>query len=256
MNVAIVGTGRVASVLGAALIGSDVTISAVVGRNALKRNTLAKQLNTVALDFNDDLPESAVVLVAVSDAAIAEVSEKLRASDAVVVHTSGTTDINALKNHKLHGVLWPIQSMIAPPIDLQDVPLIIEGNTEKARDTINGLALSISNKVVEVGIKRRKQMHLAAVLVSNFPVHLMVKAGEIMKAHDLDPDLMLPLWRGMAERVSDEGTDAKLTGPARRGDMNTISEHLNLLANEPDLHAIYESLTQSILHQYHGKTDV
>jgi len=256
MKVCIVGAGRVAAALGSALVEADHTVTGIAGRDELKRVTLAKQLGTAAYSLDEALPTSDVILLAVSDDAIQLVAEQIKPQPALFVHTSGTKDLDQLLPHADRAVLWPIQSIAHAPIDLSQVPIAIEGNSQTATKLVHELASAISNTVVEVPLEKRKYLHVAAVLVSNFPVHLMAQAGTLVEQQGLEPDILLPLWQGMAARVSEAGAKAQLTGPAARGDEGTINEHLALLQRDPQLKEIYKSLSADILTKFHGQADL
>ena len=255
MKVTIIGTGRVATVFGSALAKANILVG-IAGRDERKRITLAEQLGTDAYAINAPLPASDILLVTVSDDAIKNVASQLQEQQSLFVHTSGTKDLDQLLPHQRRAVMWPIQSLTQAPFDLSQVPLIIEGNSKEATAKVLELATELSNTVVEMPLEKRKYMHLAAVLTSNFPVHLMAAASDMLDQKGLDPTLLLPLWNGMAARVSKNGAKAKLTGPAIRGDKGTINEHLTLLEDDPALKDMYESLTKSILNKFHGKADL
>jgi predicted short-subunit dehydrogenase-like oxidoreductase (DUF2520 family) len=46
------------------------------------------------------------------------------------------------------------------------------------------------------------------------------------------------------------GAEKALTGPARRGDMETINKHLELLKNDREENEIYKMLTNYITNKY------
>lgn len=252
MKVAIVGTGKVATLFGHELIRQGHDVVSVSGRNTQRRESLSATLRARALEIEADIPNCDLVLVAVSDDAIAEVSKRLSVSNTLVVHTSGTGGLDLLKDHEKQGVLWPIQSITNTITSLKDVPLVIEGNSEKASSTVNELASSLSDTVAEIPLDKRKVLHMTAVIVSNFPVHLMAEAGKVLDQHELPAHLLGPLWKATTNRVTEQGADAKLTGPARRGDQDTIDQHLGLLENDPELRAIYQSISESIIKKFHG----
>lgn len=251
MSISIIGTGRVAAVLTDALVRAGHDIVAISGRNEEKCEALARSCGAAPIKFGSPLPPSDFVILAISDHAIATVAQLLPVSDAIILHTSGSTDIQLLADHERFGVLWPVQSIVSPPVDLSEVPLVIEANQTEVLEQLRQLATSMSQKVVEAGLDQRRTMHLAAVFVSNFPVHLVHEASRLLKESGISPELMLPLWEGMANRVMDQGVDADLTGPARRGDADTIESHLSMLEKDPELHDMYRILTKSILDKYH-----
>ena len=107
ISVAIIGSGNVATHLIHALLKIDsVSLKQVYTRNQNDLETLNGLVPTInSLDL---LEEADVTIIAISDDAITEVSSKIKNS--FVVHTSGSANINALKNTGSKGVFYPLQS--------------------------------------------------------------------------------------------------------------------------------------------------
>lgn len=250
-RILLIGTGRMAYQLGHSLLERKAELVGVVGRNSTALKELSLFLDRRAFGPHDVLPKADLVLVAVSDDAIAEVAAALPVTDAVVVHTAGAKDMDVLAPHAHRGVLWPIQSLShGAPVDMRDVPIVIDGNDDKALDMLNDLARRLSDSVLQLPHARRQHIHLAAVLASNFPVFLLGEARRLLRAQQLPPDLLMPLWRMTASKAASIGPAEALTGPARRGDLETIRKHLDLLTPEPDLRRAYALLSELILHAY------
>ncbi|HEY0976755.1 MAG TPA: Rossmann-like and DUF2520 domain-containing protein [Flavobacteriales bacterium] len=242
----LIGTGRAAFHLGHALRRSGAELIGVVGRDAGHAATLAKELRTSSFTLDDRLPTSDLRLLAVSDDAIAEVAARLPMSDGVIAHTSGTKPFDLLGGHRHRGVLWPIQSLSpGEPADLRDVPIVIEGEDDTARELLRRTAGAMSGSVIELPLEQRQVLHLAAVISSNFPVALLQEAQRLLVANGIAPHLVVPLWKGMAAKAAIDPEKA-LTGPARRGDRGTIQQHLDRLKDEPDLRAVYAALSELI----------
>lgn len=247
----IIGTGRAAFHLGNAFKKAGVRLNGIVGRDPSRAKELASQLGTSAYVIGEELPNADVVLLAVSDDAITTVAQALPSSEAVVAHVSGARSLDALDPHKHQGVLWPIQTLgVGTPIDLSNVPMIVDGNTDHAKQVIWRLGQQVSTRVSELGHAQRQRVHLAAVLTSNLPVFLVREGQRLLKESKLPTDLLGPLWETTAARVADLGPERALTGPARRGDERTIEQHLALLANDPELQEAYAVLSKLILKAY------
>jgi predicted short-subunit dehydrogenase-like oxidoreductase (DUF2520 family) len=153
-------------------------------------------------------------------------------------------------------VLWPILSLSpGAPLDLSRVPVVIDSSDREARAVMLAAAGAISTQVHELPHKQREGLHLAATLASNFPVFLLGEAGRLLKGQNLDPQLLVPLWKAVTERAALIGPDEALTGPARRGDRKTIDKHLLRLTGERDLRRAYAMLSRMILHAHGHPTD-
>jgi predicted short-subunit dehydrogenase-like oxidoreductase (DUF2520 family) len=256
MNILIIGTGRMAYHLGHAIRKAGHTIVGITGRDAQKLADLSRFLECPAVRWNQDWPGADITLVATSDDSIADVSQRVPATGGVVAHTAGAVGVEVLAPHEHRGVLWPIQTLShGAPTDLSDIPLIVDGSTGLARETILKLARSISGSVLQLSHEQRQRMHLAAAITSNLPVFLVREAQRLLRQENLPPDLLMPLWRTTAANVSAIGPEHALTGPARRGDTRSIRKHLDQLASDPDLRRAYAQLSAMILKAYGHPTD-
>jgi predicted short-subunit dehydrogenase-like oxidoreductase (DUF2520 family) len=251
MNVLLIGTGRVVFHLGHALKNAGVPIVGVAGRDATKANALATELATKAFPLKGPLPAADIRLIGVSDDAIDEVAAQLPKDGTITVHTSGARPLDLLKGHDHIGVLWPIQSLSpGVPADLSNVPLVIDASDESTLSALRKLAASISGYVVDLDHEKRSILHLAAVLAGNFPAFLLMQAERILLENHLDPHLVHPLWNTTAHKAT-LGAKEAVTGPARRGDIRTIAQHLDRLTSDPDLRRAYAVLSDLILRTYH-----
>lgn len=260
-SILLFGTGRMAYQLGHALKRAGLPPLAVAGRDLEARERLARYLDCNAVDPGRGLPMADLYILAVSDDAIAEVAPKVPAGDAVVAHTAGAMDMDVLQPHTHRGVLWPIQSLVhGAPMDLQEVPFVVDANTAHAREVMLTVAGRISGSVYELSMAQRRKVHLAAVLTSNLSAWLVREAQRLLREEKLPPSLLTPLWRSTAAKVATIGPEQALTGPARRGDIHTIQEHLALLEGDTDLRRAYALLSGMILKAYghndHGPTDL
>ena len=92
----------------------------------------------------------------------------------------------------------------------------------------------------------------SAFIVSNF-TNVMLGVGEnILKDKGLALDLTHPLVTEMIQKSFEISPDKALTGPARRGDIQTIRDHEDMLMNSPKELEIYKVLTNYILEKYHN----
>lgn len=250
-RILLIGTGRMAYQLGHAMVKAGLHLVGVAGRNVEAREALARFLDRQAIDLTKPLPAADLILLAVSDDAIAQVAAQLPPTDAVVAHTAGAMELDLLKPHQHRGVLWPIQSLShGAPMALHDVPMVVDATDDTARRALLAVANALSEVVLELSLEQRQRVHLAAVLTSNLPVWLAREAQRLLREAKLPPSLLTPLWKATANRTALYGPEQALTGPARRGDTHTIQHHLDLLTSEPDLRAVYSLLSDQILKAY------
>lgn len=249
MDIVIIGSGNVATVLGRKFKAAGHTILQVYSRNAAKASGLAYELDSESTSYKSTITKSAdVYLVAVSDDAIAAATSDLFLPGKVIVHTAASVPKEILKKVSNHyGVFYPLQSLRKDMAVLPDIPVTIDGIDDKTKNVLEKLARSISaQNVIVASDDARLKLHVAAVVVSNFVNHLYALAEEYCRKEGLDFKQLLPLIEETASRLEDTSPKQVQTGPATRHDAETIQKHLELLKDHPRLRNIYLLLTESI----------
>ncbi len=255
MNIAIVGAGNVAWHLAKALQKAGHSITAVYSRTQEQTEELAGQLENTKAILTPDFRELHVdvVLLAVPDAALEEVAEQLQVKQGTIVaHTSGSQPMQKLQSIKgaATGVFYPLQTFSKnAPVDINQVPILIEADSRETIDKLKLLAQSISLQVEEVTSEKRKSIHLAAVFACNFTNHLLGISYTLLEQADLPTNLLQPLIRETINKASNYNPFTVQTGPAVRHDQNVIEEHMQLLSTHPQFKQLYQLLTQSIQQQ-------
>ena len=250
MDIIIIGSGNVASVLGRKFRAANHRILQVVSRNASAASKLAYEWDTESTNYLSLINKKAeVYLIAVPDDAIDDIVSELKLpAKRVVAHTAASVSKDILKTVSNHyGVFYPLQSLRKEMTQLPEVPIFFDGNDETAKKTLEQLAHSISKEnVIHAGDDSRLKLHVAAVIVSNFTNHLYSLAEEYCKKEGLDFKQLLPLIEETALRIKDISPRLAQTGPAIRHDKETLQKHIELLKDHPQLKNIYVLLTESI----------
>jgi predicted short-subunit dehydrogenase-like oxidoreductase (DUF2520 family) len=249
MQIVIIGSGNVAAVLGRLCKQSGHHIVQIVSRNAHHAKILANEFNCPFTDYSGDMNKDAqLYLVAVADTALHELNNSFSLGNKLILHTAGSVAKDVLKNVSVnYGVLYPLQSLRKEMEYTNDIPLLIDGNTEETLTLIEDFAKTISSNVSKANDEQRLKLHVAAVVVSNFTNHLYKLAEDFCKKENVDFTLLAPLIKETAERIQHASPAAVQTGPAVRNDIFTIEKHLRLLAHHPQLKNIYIKLTDSIM---------
>ncbi len=245
IKVAVIGFGNVASHLIAAFQhSSEIEVVQAFSRSQKTSNSLFNGLeitNNLA-----DLKQADVYIIAVSDAAIADISNQLTFENKLVVHTSGSVDLTAMNVKNRRGVFYPLQTFTkGKSIDFSNVPIFIETEFDEDKLLLKQLAQSISKSIHFTDSKQRKSLHRAAVYVCNFVNHLYAVGDNICQENQLPFDLLLPLIAETASKVQTLTPKQAQTGPAKRHDQQTIATHLAATTTDNE-RAIYELLTKSI----------
>ncbi|MEZ4938430.1 MAG: DUF2520 domain-containing protein [Crocinitomicaceae bacterium] len=243
-SVCIIGTGNMAENLIRAFKTAGISVEGLYGRNQEKRNSLCLIYQLNPIENFKDIPKESLVVLAVSDQAIQEVSANLN-KNLKVVHTSGSVAIDAIKVEQ-RGVFYPLQTMTSNrKIDFFQVPVLIEAQHQDFLLELKMLGIRMTDKVREVSSEQRKKIHLAAVILNNFMTELVKLSGDYMQKIGEDNSLLTPLLKETVGKIEEIGADNALTGPAKRGDINTITSHLEML--EGDLKEVYQLMSNIIL---------
>lgn len=250
MNIVLLGSGKVATHLGRAFKMAGQTIVQVWSRNIEHANELADTVASEAISDIADINRNAdLYIIAVKDSAIRDLALTLGLDDKLIVHTSGSTSIQALEGVSSHiGVFYPLQTFSKnKAVDFRQIPIAIEATNPEDLAAIRAIADRLSEKVTELSSAQRKALHVAAVFACNFTNHLMAISQDLLKAENLDFDLIRPLIAETAEKVQLNDPDAVQTGPAVREETEIILSHLEMLQERPDLQELYRLLSQSIV---------
>jgi predicted short-subunit dehydrogenase-like oxidoreductase (DUF2520 family) len=247
----ILGAGNVAWHLGTTLSLSGITITQIYNRSVSQGKELADFLKTGFTDRPENINRNAdLIVLAVSDDVIVNVAGSLGFLNAgILVHTAGSVSIKVLSPYaKYYGVIYPLQTFSRErSIDFKKIPLLLEANSSEVLTRIRNVASNLSEIICNMDSEDRKILHLSAVLSSNFSNHLILMAERIMADHKISFDLLRPLMKETVARAFDIGPSRSQTGPAIRGNMNVIREHLKILEPYPQVKAIYKLLSDSIM---------
>jgi len=245
IRITIIGSGNVAQHLIKAFTKSELV--EIVQVYARKKEALSSliEFDKITSDF-EELQESDLYIIAVSDKAIADVSKQLPFQNRIVVHTSGAASLDVLDTKNRKGVFYPLQTFSKnKEIDFSIIPLCLEAENTFDFRVLETVAKSISNAVFAINSDQRKALHVAAVFVNNFTNHLYHIGQEICEEHQVPFEILRPLIQETAEKINTLNPGDAQTGPAKRNDLVTIDAHLAYLTNENQKN-IYKLITQSI----------
>ncbi|UEG52053.1 DUF2520 domain-containing protein [Mucilaginibacter daejeonensis] len=255
MRITLIGSGNVATHLGAALKNAGHHIVQVYSRDQHNAALLAYHLKAQPVtSFAELHADTDLFIISIKDDVIDEAAQAVAPYRIPVVHTSGATPLKTLLRYTEHaGVFYPLQTFSKiREVDFRSVPMCIEGAYEDLNAMIRELAMSISNNVYDISTDQRKTLHLAAVFACNFPNYLYHVAQELLAADQISFDLIRPLILETALKVQQQLPGNVQTGPAIRNDEHTMQAHSQLLVHRPDLQNIYETLSQAIIKMGQG----
>lgn len=252
-KIAIIGAGNVATHLGSALMKAGQPLHCICNRDEEKGQRLASLLGVQYIYDLTLLNQYDLIILAVSDDAITTVANQLKECSALVVHTSGTMPLSSLSVIGANiGVFYPLQTFSKQhAVDFSIIPICVYSTTEKYNQLLFSLACQLSNTVHVISDDQRRKIHIAAVLVNNFSNYLYIRAFDFLHENNLPVDLLKPLIIETALKINDIPPFEAQTGPAKRGDMETISKHLELVKNDQELSELYRIITNRVLSIYH-----
>ena len=250
MLITFIGSGNVATHMAAALKNAGHRIVQVYSPDFQHASMLAYHVGAQATnELHAIIPDTDLFIVSVKDDAIIELVKALAKHQKLIVHTSGSTDLNSLLAFTDRaGVLYPLQTFSkSREVDFAAVPLCIEGANDDIKNQLEQLAYTISKNVYSINSADRKILHLAAVFACNFPNYLYTVAQQLLAEHQMKFDMLKPLILETAQKVQEQPPAAVQTGPAVRNDRVTMDTHLQMLGHQPYLQEIYSLLSQGII---------
>lgn len=249
-DIVMVGAGRLATNLGAALIGGGHRLLAVYSRTRASACSLAEQWGCRALTDIGQLPQNAdIYIFSVSDAALCRlINAAPLPHDALCVHTAGSMPIDVFNGKTCHaGVLYPMQTFSKERIvSFAQLPCFIEATDDRALQRLKALARSVSTKVYELNGSDRRYLHLASVFACNFANHCFAIAERICEEHGIPFDSMFPLMDETVRKARFLSPLKGQTGPAVRRDYNVMEAQLWLLESETAWAEIYRRMSCDI----------
>lgn len=232
IHIALLGAGNVGYHLARRLATLPVVVTTVFSRSLAHANEVASLCGAQATSSLHDIAAGAdIYLIALADQATEEIAASFRPPSGIVIHTSGTLEMEVLATTgRPYGVLYPLQTFSRQKaISFTGIPLCTEASDDETLKIINQLASMLSGNVHQLASHQRKQIHLAAVFACNFSNFMYVAAADILRRNQLDFDILLPLVSEFFNKLNLMDPWAAQTGPAIRGDHNITARHVEML---------------------------
>jgi predicted short-subunit dehydrogenase-like oxidoreductase (DUF2520 family) len=211
-TVRIIGPGRAGRSLARALDETGWTVLPLLGRH-------------------DDVHAAAsgtdLLVLAVPDDTLAAVARAVRpVASTPVLHLAGSLGPDVLCPHVRRGALHPLVALPEPETGAarlrSGITFAVAGDPAATE-----LAAVFGGTAVHVDDDARAAYHAAASVAANHVVALLGHVERIARAAGLSLDAFLPLARAAVEDAGRLGPLRALTGPAARGDWQTLARHLD-----------------------------
>jgi len=248
MHISIIGSGNVATHLALHLKKTGYKIGTVYSRNIANAKELASKVDAKAVDKIDKInTDSDIYIISVSDSVVSSIVKQITFEPKLIVHTTGSIDINVLARFKNYGVLYPLQTFTkSKNIDVSKVPFCIEANNAEVLQQIKELADSLSDSVYELNSNQRLQCHIAAVFANNFTNYMFAVAESILQEKNIPFEIIKPLIQETVDKIMQISPHQAQTGPAVRNDKITIDKHIEIIKNK-DFKKLYSFVSDSII---------
>lgn len=257
----IIGTGNISFFLMKELLKVGGKCRALVGRDEEDLSQFSSKfdnnIQTIDLEyfFSSDYnltSDIKYVFLAVSDDAIKLVAERLKKTNACVVHCSGARPLKDIsQSHYSSAVLYPLQSILKDELEEDlEVPFLIESSDQSIEEDLLFLIRQMGYNAIIMSSEKRLKLHLCAVWINNFVNYVSSVAQDILVKESLSESLMMPLMDRTLKRLKTISANQAQTGPAKRGDYKTINAHLDLL--EGDEQDVYKLLSKVINRKFNN----
>ncbi len=194
----------------------------------------------------DDVGAAAVgvdlLVIAVPDHAIADLAASVAPGDAVVMHLAGSRPLGDLAPHGLRASLHPLVSMPDPVTGaarlLDHCVFAVDGDP-----LARSLVEQFGGTAVVITDDQRTRYHATAVVAAN---HLTALCAQVERLADRVGVPIQAYWTLMSttlDNIAANGAAASLTGPAARGDWDTVAAHLEALPERE--RPLYEALARA-----------
>jgi predicted short-subunit dehydrogenase-like oxidoreductase (DUF2520 family) len=253
LTVSFIGSGNLAWHLAPAIDNAGFVVKEVFSARQKNAVALTERLYQAeaksSLDFSDSTSE--IFFIAVSDEAIADVvKEIILPEGATLVHTSGSQPLNILQFAAAahSGVFYPLQTFTkSRPIDFKNIPVFIESSDEESEKKLTALAKALTSKFKKITSEERQGLHVAAVFASNFPNHMLRLSKMLMEQRGLNFEWLKPVILETINKALAVGPEYSQTGPAVRGDLEILDQHMEYLKSDKVVAKIYEIISQDII---------
>ncbi len=174
-----------------------------------------------------------LLFLAVPDDVVAEVAARIEpVATTAVVHLSGSLGLDVLEGHPRRGSLHPLVPLPTPAIGSERLRSGITFAVAGDPATL-AVAEALGGHPVEVDDRHRAAYHAAAVIAANHLVALVGQVERVAATAGLPLDAFAGLLRAASEDALALGPRHALTGPAARGDWETVARHREVLAAMP-----------------------
>jgi len=255
-TIGFIGAGTTGTALAVRLAQHGYLVTAVSSRSLTSAEKLAARISgcKVYSGAQKVADIAQLVFITTPDDTISKVAAEVKWHNGrSVVHCSGAHSVDILEPAKRLGAntgcFHPLQTFASVDQAIDNIPgstFAIEAE-QPLSPTLKGMATALEGDWVTLKAGDKVLYHAAAVFACNYLVTLVKLATDLWQTFEVPPaqatKALMPLLRGTLSNIENVGLPNCLTGPIARGDLGTISRHLESLSKQaPSLLGIYKEL--------------
>jgi len=244
LKIGFIGAGTTGTALAVRLSQKGYPVLAVSSRSLVSAQRLAESVTDCkAYESAQEVADiSDLVFITTPDDTIARIAQETQwHAGQSVVHCSGAYSVDILEPARQLGAnvgsFHPLQTFAGVQQAIENLPgsaFALEAE-EPLLSMLKELASILDGNWAELKPGDKALYHAAAVFVSNYLVTLVRLALDLWQDFGVPPEeatqALLPLLKGTVNNIENIGLPNCLTGPVARGDLGTISKHLDVLNN-------------------------
>jgi predicted short-subunit dehydrogenase-like oxidoreductase (DUF2520 family) len=255
-TIGFIGAGTTGTALAVRLAQHGYQVIAVSSRSLTSAEKLAERISgcQVYNRAQEVADVAQFVFITTPDDIISKVAAEVQWRNIQsVVHCSGAHSTDILEPAKQLGAntgcFHPLQTFASIDQAIENLPgstFAIEAE-EPLASILKEMATALEGEWVTLKAGDKVLYHAAAVFACNYLVTLVKLATDLWQTFGVSPaqatKALMPLLRGTLSNIENVGLPNCLTGPIARGDLGTISRHLESLEKQaPSLLSIYKEL--------------
>jgi len=256
LKLGFIGAGTVGTALSVRLKSKGYKVVAVASRSQTSAEKLAQAVGGCpVLNSGQDVADAAdLIFITTPDDAITSVASQIQwHKGQSIVHCSGAASTDILEPARKLGAqvgsFHPLQTFASVEQAIDNIPgstFAIEAE-EPLLNTLKEMATALDGEWIELKGSDKVLYHASAVIACNYLVTLVKLATDLWQTFNAPADkatrALMPLLRGTIHNLDTVGLPQCLTGPIARGDIGTISKHLDALQKSaPGLLSTYREL--------------
>ncbi|MCD8390682.1 MAG: DUF2520 domain-containing protein [Firmicutes bacterium] len=251
VKIGFIGAGKCGLSLAHYFRSEGITVTGFSSRHARS----IKDFNV--LTYKDLVNGSDVIFITTADIGIAAAWERISAYDLsgkIICHCSGSLPSGVFSGADPDKVcsVHPMLAFSSGNTSIEAVSnayFTVEGG-KGAVERVKGILAHCKNNVIEIKAEDKPLYHAAACFASNFVVSVCETAERLLMTCGFDRrdahKALVPLMLANMKNIANRGTRDALTGPASRGDFDTLNVHLAAIG-DGDTREMYKLLTAVIL---------